>query len=267
MNKTVGLNRQRGVGLVELLVGLAIGLLIMAGAITLFAKISFSGLENTRRVQLNEQLRSTLNLMHKDIQRAGYVDATDGATTVDDVDTVQMALFGVITIGNAAGEAANSCIIYSYDFNGDNIQDPDEIFGFRLSGTVIQRDTTSAFCAGTAADDGWQSFTDDAVVVQALTFSDDSSVYFEVSRDGDGDPPCQYDGFYDGIACVDTTPCDDGETCLARRKIDVAISGYVAQEDDDGDVDTDPPATALVVSLSDEIKVKNDRYYLVPAAP
>jgi len=239
MNKTVGPNRQRGVGLVELLIGLAIGLLIMAGAITLFAKISFSGLENTRRVQLNEQLRSTLNLMHKDIQRAGYVDAADGAATVLAVDTVQMALFGVITIGNAAGEAANSCIIYSYDFDGDNFQDPEEIFGFRLSGTVIQRDTTSAFCAGDGGD-GWQGFTDDAVVVQTLTFSDAASTSYEVSRDGNGDGAC-----------------DSGETCLTRRKIDVLITGYVAQEDLADN-------STLVVSLSDEIKVKNDRYYFVP---
>jgi len=242
IKNTAALNGQRGVGLVELLIGLVIGLLIMAGAITLFAKISFSGLENTRRVQLNEQLRSTLNLMHKDIQRAGYVNATDGATAVNsaNVDTVQMALFGVIAIGNAAGEVANSCIIYSYDFNGDNIQDPEEIFGFRLSGTRVQRDTTAAFCAGTAADDGWQAFTDDAVVVQALTFSDVDSTSYEVSRDGNGDGAC-----------------DSGETCLTRRKIDVLITGYVAQED---------PAdnSTLVVSLSDEIKVKNDRYYLVP---
>jgi len=244
---------------------LAIGLLIMAGAITLFAKISFSGLENTRRVQLNEQLRSTLNLMHKDIQRAGYVNATDGATTVDDVDVDagQMALFGVITIGDAP-IGADNCIIYSYDFDGDNVQDDDEIFGFRHHDSdgdgvndQIQRDTTLAACD---VADGWQAFTDDAVFVETLTFSDDSSIYYEVSRDGDGDPPCRYDGTYDGLACADTTPCDDGETCLARRKIDVLISGYVAQEDPDDN-------STLVVILSDEIKVKNDRYYLVPAAP
>jgi len=76
--------------------------------------------------------------------------------------------------------------------------------------------------------------------VQTLTFSDAASTSYEVSRDGNGDGTC-----------------DSGETCLTRRKIDVVITGYVAQED---------PAdnSTLVVSLSDEIKVKNDRYYLVP---
>jgi len=222
----------RGVGLVELLVGLAVGLVIVSGALTLFAKISFSGLENTRRVQLNEQLRSTLNLMHKDLQRAGYVDAADGAATVADVDTVQMALFGLITIGGA-----NDCITYSYDFNGNNIQDPEEMFGFRLLAGVVQRATKSARCDGTG---NWGDITDATVAIQTLTFSAADSISYEVSRDNDGDGACE-----------------TGETCLERRKIDVDISGYVAQEDP-------LDASTLVVSLSDQIKVKNDRYYLVP---
>ena len=46
------LGRERGISLVELLVGLAVGSLIVAGALTVFAKISFSGLENTRMVRL-----------------------------------------------------------------------------------------------------------------------------------------------------------------------------------------------------------------------
>ncbi|PCJ34218.1 MAG: hypothetical protein COA75_14075 [Cellvibrionales bacterium] len=224
----------RGVGLVELLIGLALGLLIMAGAITLFAKISFSGLENTRRVQLNEQLRSTLNLIHKDLQRAGYVNASDGAASVGAIDVDAMALFGVITIGGA-----NDCITYSYDYDGDGVQTPAETFGFRLSGGAVQR-WSSIVALADCAGGSWVKLTDDAVVVQALSFSDADSTSYEVSRDGNGDGAC-----------------DPGETCLARRKIDVVITGYVAQED---------PAdnSTLVVSLSDEIKVKNDRYYFVP---
>ena len=254
------LRQMRGISLVELLVGLAVGTMILAASLTLFAKISFSGLENTRRVQLNEQLRSTLNLIHKDLQRAGYVDAADGAATVADVDTVQMALFGVITIGDAP-IGTDNCIIYSYDFDGDNVQDDDEVFGFRHHDSngdgvndQVQRDTTLAACD---VADGWTGITDDTVVVQTLSFSDISSTYYEISRDGDGDEPCEYGGDFNGVACVDTTPCESTETCLERRKIDVLISGYVAQEN---------PANAstLVVSLSDQIKVKNDRYYLVP---
>lgn len=264
MNKFQGspLRRVRGISLVELLIGLAVGTMILAASLTLFAKISFSGLENTRRVQLNEQLRSTLNLMHKNIQRAGYVNATDGATTVDEdnVDTVQMALFGVITIGDAP-IGTDNCIIYSYDFNGDNKQDANEIFGFRHHDSdgdgvndQVQRDTISAACD---VEVGWTGFTDASVVIQTLTFSDTSSTSYEVSRDGDGDEPCEYGGTYKGVACADTTPCETTETCLERRKIDVLISGYVAQEDLAN-------ASTLVVSLSDQIKVKNDRYYLVP---
>ncbi|MEZ0153238.1 MAG: prepilin-type N-terminal cleavage/methylation domain-containing protein [Candidatus Reddybacter sp.] len=225
--------QQSGFSLVELMVGMTVGLVILAGAITLFAKISFSGLENTRRVQLNEQLRSALNLIHKDIQRAGYVDASDGATGVADVDVVTMSLFGSIVIGGA-----NDCITYSYDFDGNNIQDAGEIFGFRLNGGAIERDTSAATCG--IGGGGWEDFTDSGVTITALTFSDARSSEYEVSRDGN-----------------DNGACDSGETCLARRIIDVVISGHVAQEDPND-------ASTLVVTLRDEIKVKNDRYYTVP---
>ena len=231
----------RGVSLVELMVGLTVGLVIMAGAVALFAKISFSGLENTRRVQLNEQLRSTLNLMHKDLQRAGYVDASDGAASVVDIDDDAMALFGLITIADTDADGVGDCITYSYDYDGNGIQTLDglknvEMFGFRLSGGVIQRATVDADCGGAG---NWEGITDASVTVQSLTFTADS-YFYEVSRDNDGNGAC-----------------DVGETCLERRKIEVDISGYVTREDPDN-------ASTLVVILSDEIKVKNDHYYVVP---
>ena len=232
--------REWGVSLVELMVGLAVGSLIVAGALTVFAKINFSGLENVRMVRLNEQLRSTLDVIRRDLQRAGYVNAweTGVATTIDDLKIAEMGLFGTVSLGGTCADSDGDgavecdCITYSYDFDQDFEQDADEIFGFRLNGTVIQRDTTDAACAGGA---GWQAVTDGEVNIEVLSFElDPASTIVEVG-DGNGDGTCE-----------------SGETCLARRKINVALEGSLTADN------------SFTVRMRDEIKIKNDQYYTMP---
>ncbi|PCJ34896.1 MAG: hypothetical protein COA75_12010 [Cellvibrionales bacterium] len=254
--------RQRGVTLIELMIGLTVGALVMAGAITLFAKISFSGLENVRMVRLTEQLRSNLDLMRRDLQRAGYVDAWQaGAATVDDLGVAEMGTFGAIEI-NADGD----CITYSYDYNENGALDDDEAFGFRLSGTEIQRKTTDPDVDCSVA---WASpVTDAEVVITALSFELVQPSYEVIDDvDGAGAAIGNDDGFCDAAedlagGCIPNPAevgngngdgtCETGETCLARRKINVVLEGRLASD------------VGFTVRLRDEIKVRNDRYYTMP---
>ncbi|OUS06169.1 hypothetical protein A9Q90_05975 [Gammaproteobacteria bacterium 54_18_T64] len=234
--------RARGIGLAELLIGLAVGSLIVAGALTVFAKISFSGLENVRMVRLTEQLRTNLGVIRRDLQRAGYVDAweTGVATEISHLKLAEMGVFGTVSLGGTCadgdGDGANECdcISYSYDRDRDFVQDPDEIFAFRLNGTEIERDTLDATCAGGA---GWQAVTDDEVNIEVLTFELDPGSTITELDDGVGND--------DGI-------CESGEVCLARRKINVVLEGSLAADSD------------FTVRLRDDIKVKNDHYYTMP---
>lgn len=235
--KSRGLSHERGLSLVELLIGLAVGSLIVAGALTVFAKISFSGLENVRMVRLNEQLRNTLDVMHREIQRAGYVDAWQpGDVVFSDLDFVAMGAFGTITLGGACADSDGdgavecSCILYSYDEDQDGVFDAaTEVFGFRFNGGAVERDTTAATCA--AGTD----ITDGEVTITALSFElDPGSTIAEVGN-GNGDGTCE-----------------SGETCLARRKINVLLEGELTADSD------------FTVRLRDEIKVRNDHYYTMP---
>lgn len=224
------LHKQRGVTLIELMIGLTVGALVMAGAITLFAKISFSGLENTRAMRLNQQLRETMDYMRRDLQRAGYVST--GATVVDSAaELAAMGSFGAITIG------AN-CVAYSYDLLEDATQDNSDLLGFRLNNGVLQSGTNVADCGGGG---NWEGISDVNVTITSLTFAlAPSSIVYEANGDGvdlDGD------GFAD---------CESGEICLARRKIDIVLVGELSS---DGTVTT---------SLRDDVKVKNDHYYTMP---
>ena len=145
-----------------------------------------------------------------------------------------MGTFGTITLGGTCVGGVCDCISYSYDRSSDFIQDDDEIFGFRLNGTEIERDTNAATCAGGA---GWQAVTDDEVNIEVLSFElDPDSTIMELD-DGVGD---------------DDGTCESGEVCLARRKINVVLEGSLAADSD------------FTVRLRDEIKVKNDHYYTMP---
>ncbi|MGD9661074.1 MAG: PilW family protein [Porticoccaceae bacterium] len=66
--------RQRGISLIELMVGIAISLILLAGVITVMLRISTAGGESVQATRLNQQLRGSLDVMTKELQRAGYVN-------------------------------------------------------------------------------------------------------------------------------------------------------------------------------------------------
>lgn len=235
--------KQDGVTLVELMIGLTVGALVLAGALTMFAKIIFSGLENTRAMRLNQQLRGTLDFIHRDLQRAGYVNAFDIATWGPDINgdypgRVAMAtkidLSGVVTIG------ANS-IEYRYDLDKDGVLDCDELFGFRLNAGAVEsgRGTGNPCAVG-----GWQGMSSSEVTITTLTFTESvpDSITYEVVGDG-----------VDAIAPLDNfADCGSGETCLHRRKIDVVLTGELVSD------------ATVTMTLEDSVKIKNDRYFDMP---
>ncbi len=67
-------SRQAGVNLVELMVGIAVSLILMAGVITLILRVSVSGGESVQSTRLNQQMRGTMDQITKELQRSGYVD-------------------------------------------------------------------------------------------------------------------------------------------------------------------------------------------------
>lgn len=67
------LRGQTGLGLVELMVGIVISLIILGGTIYVFIANTESGLFHLRSTRLVQQMRDTMDLMARDIRRAGYL--------------------------------------------------------------------------------------------------------------------------------------------------------------------------------------------------
>lgn len=91
-------HRTRGFSLVELMVGMAIGLVLVAGLSLLFANTSQSGNELNKSIRQIENGRYAMDLLHDDLMLAGYygeVPSDSLATSSPDL----CATSGAITLG------------------------------------------------------------------------------------------------------------------------------------------------------------------------
>ena len=148
-----------------MLVGLTIGLFVIAGALSMFV----SNIINSRRTlveaRLNQDLQSAADLISRELRRAGYWgNAINGTIAVGT---------GTATVPNPYGAIVSnpSSIGYSYSKTSDgkvdenDTLDANEQFGFRLSvDGVVQMQT---------AANNWQDLTDKNVMkVTALSIND-----------------------------------------------------------------------------------------------
>lgn len=139
--------------IVELLVGVAVGMFLMIGAISLFV----ANITNSRKLlveaRLNQDLRATADLITRDIRRAGYWGNALNGTIVTGTATAPPVNPYIAVAPNST----SSTITYTYsrDVTENNTVDANEQFGFRLSGGAIQMQTSN----GT-----WQTITDTNVM-------------------------------------------------------------------------------------------------------
>lgn len=149
--------RQRGLSIVELMVGITIGLIVVAGASLL---LSGQIVENRRLIseaQVQQDLRATADIITRELRRSGAlgVDAFlanriwNPATITDPAANMHSEL-----LSPGSGEPATGEVEFNYYPTGPGTDGP---FGFRLDADrgVIQ----TRLRAG-----GWQDLTDPATV-------------------------------------------------------------------------------------------------------
>jgi len=130
---------QRGMTLVELMVGLTIGLLIaLIGSALLVGQIR----ENRGLVQearLTQDLRIAADIVARDLRRAGYRGGEARGPNA----------YAAITVSGAASDAVS--LSYSRDTLANDRVDANEQFGFRLRNGAIELQLGAA---------NWQALTD-----------------------------------------------------------------------------------------------------------
>lgn len=175
--------RQRGLSLVELMVGLAIGLLVVAGA----TLVTSTQLNDSRRLlietQMQQDLRAAADIITRDLRRTGSWGYGNLAR-----DTVWSAASPVPSVNpytnvTLTGTPATE-VAYSY-YRKSGTVGP---FGFKLDGGVIK-----SYITGTS----WQELTDSRVMTVTtftVTPSDGPAVQL----------PCPHDCPGGGTACFPT---------------------------------------------------------------
>ena len=150
----------RGLSLVELMVGVAVGLMVVAGA----SFVAVNQLSDNRRLlletQVQQDLRAAADMVARDLRRAGYWGAAQTGAWQGSDPTVAANPYVALTPSEAGAPVAQVDFSYSRDLAEDNAVDDDkERFGFKLEGGAIKM-----LIGGV-----WQSMTD-ANVLEVTRF-------------------------------------------------------------------------------------------------
>jgi prepilin peptidase dependent protein B len=111
---------QRGLSIIELMVGVAIGLFIIGGAIKLFVDMFGNNRRLILETRVNQDLRAAADIIARDVRRAGY---WSGASS---------ALYGGSNPYATYGSVGTNAISYAYDRGAGA-----SAAGFSLSGNQI----------------------------------------------------------------------------------------------------------------------------------
>jgi type II secretory pathway component PulJ len=153
---------QAGLTLVELLVSLVLGIVVGGAVLYVFVGTVSTHNDTSTLTQLEEELSAVMNLMVRDIRRAGYSSGGIAYAVAGSTSTVFPNPFADalevddVSVKGAAGPLSGDCILYSYDEDADGVLDsPAEEFGWRLNGGAIERRQAGAACG----PGGWQDVT------------------------------------------------------------------------------------------------------------
>ncbi|MCT7654977.1 prepilin-type N-terminal cleavage/methylation domain-containing protein [Oceanimonas sp. NS1] len=116
---------QQGMTLVEMLISLVAGLLVVAGALSLFSSVIVSGNTTLMLSRLNQDVQAVTDMMVRDIQRAGYhPSAAQGMNGDTSAAFAAEALVFSITddLYASSGASAPDCIRIKYWDDGEVVQ-------------------------------------------------------------------------------------------------------------------------------------------------
>ncbi len=113
-----------GVSLVELLISLALGLIVLAGATALFVGTIRSNAQLAGSVDLNQDISSSMTLITNELRRAGF--GREGTWENHDPEA------RINIVEPASGDTFESCLLFAYDRNDNLAIDNNEWRGFQL---------------------------------------------------------------------------------------------------------------------------------------
>jgi prepilin peptidase dependent protein B len=130
----------RGLSLVELLVGVVVGLFIVGGAAYFAVNFSTDNRRLLLEARLTQDMRAAMDIVSRDLRRAGYwANAASGTSIFGSASpTITLAATGYSDVTPAAASGAQSTVTYRYAKDADNTVNANtEQFAFALSNGVL----------------------------------------------------------------------------------------------------------------------------------
>ena len=146
--------QQLGLTIIELLIGVAVGLMVVVGAVKLMADTLGGNRRLLLEARVNQDLRVATDLIARDLRRAGYWrNATSGIFSTNGTGSVTLNPYTGIVLNTETANASDIQYQYAHDYN-NSIEDAEQA-GFRVRAGVLE------FKHGA---DGWQKLTDPNVI-------------------------------------------------------------------------------------------------------
>jgi prepilin peptidase dependent protein B len=251
---------QQGLSLIELMIGLVIGMIVIAGVMNIYLSTVVSSADTLKQSKLNQELTTLMSVMSSDIMRAGvtgtlnYTSPQSNAfnqvddTALEVIDSV--ASNTQVTFANSA--TGGSCVVYAYDRDLDGTVDDSDVLGFRLNNGAVEMRQQGVgvnhdSCA--TADGTWLPVTDSRVItITTLNFAFNNSECLNTREpngvDDDSDASTNDTAEMD---CYSIAPTNgSGDVTVETRQIDITVTGQLVA---DAGVNT---------TMTQSVRVRND---------
>jgi type IV pilus assembly protein PilW len=250
--------RQSGLSLIELMVGLTVGLLVILAALALYTSIAVGARDTLGSARLTSEMRAAIDVMSADIRRAGF-----GGERYTRLDKYDLSVY-----------ESGACIVYSYDANlndkpedePEKPPDDDELFGFFIENGELKIRTSGgdlSDCRMSGVQ--WQPVTDASVLL--IEELDDGETYFSIDYQCVSSKAPEFSAVIDeNQRCISgndvyeqaATKANADNTrvvLIETRKVNLHLRGYLANDE------------VMTVDLRDEVLVRNHRVVVVEPSP
>lgn len=239
------MKKQIGFTLVEIMIAMLLGLIVLGATLSIYIAAIRGSADVIKSTRLNYDLDSALSLMVNDIRRSGY---WGNAIAGSDPST------NPFMQGNANLRILDSgtCIVYSYDADGNGAVDSNEYYGFKLSGTNIDMRLSGTAAKADCTSDAnnrWETITIEEggrqIEVTNLQFSLDGPVpskCLNVTTGNDFNSTCL-------TASGTAGNLNNNDWVVESRQINIVLQGRVAND------------ITVTKSLTQSVKLRNDRIF------
>lgn len=240
--------RRNGFTLIELMIGMVIGLIAVGGVLSVYLSMVKSSSGMLKAAKLNQELGALMEIMVSDIRRAGYWSAATPGSLANPFTNAGTNL----TIDGNPANTTGSCILYAYDatYRGGSagVIDATDYFGFKKDGNVIKilnsgNSTTDCGSGGNT----WSSLTDNnTIIIDTLIFDTAGTKCLNTTTNAQWDSIC-LDASSPAPAGY-VTP-NAGDILVETRQIRIMLEGHLK-----GDA-------AVKKTIQASVRVRNDRIY------